>query len=147
MELWRKSLFFNFAVDYHQKHPIHSKEIEITESMFNDFVSFVQSKNFVYKIEGENEVLAFLKTAREESLPKDIIDSGEDLLKHLNELKANDLLNQKNEIRNILLSELAEKYYGNREKIRYSLKNDEQLHAAMDVVLNKSEYKKILAIK
>jgi hypothetical protein len=42
---------------------------------------------------------------------------------------------------------LTEKYYGNKEKIRYSLKQDEQLHEAIDVVLNEREYKKILAIK
>jgi len=42
---------------------------------------------------------------------------------------------------------LTEKYYGTKDKIKYSLNQDEQLDEAIDVVLNKGEYKKILAIK
>ena len=57
------------------------------------------------------------------------------------------LLTHKKEIQQILLSELTEKYYDTKERIRFSLKQDEQLHEAIDVVLNKGEYKKILAIK
>ena len=114
---------------------------------FNEFVSFVKLQEFDYQIEGENELSAFISTAKNSELPKSIIKSGEELLANLNELKEDDIINHRSEIKKILLTELAEKYYGNKDKIRYSLKNDDQLHAAIEVVLDEGEYKKILAIK
>ena len=68
-------------------------------------------------------------------------------MSQLDSLKESDLINQKKDIKLRLFAELTEKYYGNREKIGYSLDQDEQLHEAIDVVLNEGEYKKILAIK
>jgi len=146
-ELWRNSLIFNFSVNYRQQNPEWTGDKGITEEIFNQFITYVRSENFEYLIEGENELNSFLDTAREFDLPQDIITSGEGILIELNDLKETDILNHKSEIKEILLSELTEKYYSNKDKVRYSLKQDEQLQEAIDVVLNKGEYKKILAIK
>ncbi len=147
IELLKSSLFFNFSVNYHQQNPEWTGEMGVTGEIFEEFITFARSEDFEYLIEGENELNSFLDTAREFDLPQNIIASGEELLAQLNALKESDILSQNNEIKQLLLSDLTEKYYGNTEKIRYSLKQDEQLHEAIDVVLNKGEYKKILAIK
>ncbi len=147
IELLRSSLIFNFSVNYHQQNPEWTGEMGVTGEIFEKFITFVRSEDFEYLIEGENELNSFLDTAREFDLPQYIIASGEELLTQLNALKESDILSHNNEIKQLLLSDLTEKYYGNKEKIRYSLKQDEQLHEAIDVVLNTGEYKKILAIK
>ncbi len=146
-ELWRQSLIFNFAVDYHQNYPDWDAEEGITDEIYQEFISFVKSQGFTYQIEGENELIDFLYSSKESDFPQDIIDSGEKLLHMVNNLKEADIVNHKNKITKILQSELAEKYFGNQEKIRYSLKYDDHLHKAINVVLNETEYKKILAIK
>ena len=74
------------------------------------------------------------------------IKDAENLLSKLKKLKKNDLLHHKDEIAKILLDELAEKYYGSREKIRYGFKFDRQLQEAYEILQNRIEYKKILAI-
>ena len=147
IELLRSSLIFNFSVNYHQQNSEWTGDMGVTGEIFKKFITFVRSEDFEYLIEGENELNSFLDTAREFDLPQYIIASGEELLTQLNALKESDILSYNNEIKQLLLSDLTEKYYGNKEKIRYSLKQDEQLHEAIDVVLNKGEYKKILAIK
>ncbi|MEE9117763.1 MAG: hypothetical protein V3U02_04100, partial [Calditrichia bacterium] len=147
IELLRSSLIFNFSVNYHQQNPEWTGDMGVTGEIFKKFITFVRSEDFEYLIEGENELNSFLDTAREFDLPQYIIASGEELLTQLNALKESDILSHNNEIKQLLLSDLTEKYYGKKEKIRYSLKQDEQLHEAIDVVLNKGEYKKILAIK
>jgi carboxyl-terminal processing protease len=146
-ELWRSSLLFNFAVNYQRNNSEWLGDIGVTDEIYNQFIGFVKSEDFDYLIEGETELTAFLETAKEFDLPEDIVSSGEELLTRLDALKETDLTNHKNEIKKILLTELTEKYYGTKEKIRFSLVQDEQLHEAIDVVLNKGEYKKILAIK
>ena len=55
-------------------------------------------------------------------------------------------MDEREQISRMLIDELAEKYYGSKEKIKYSFRFDQQLHTAIDVLLNSSEYKKILAI-
>ena len=60
--------------------------------------------------------------------------------------KNNDIVNHREEIRNALLGELADKYFTNHKRIKYSLINDLQLNSALEVLNNKTEYKKILAI-
>jgi carboxyl-terminal processing protease len=146
-ELWRSSIIFNFSVDYHRQNQDWTGEIGVTDEIFNQFITFAHSEDFEYLIEGENELNSFLDTARESDLPLEIISSGEELLFQLNALKKTDILSHKNEIKQILLSEMTEKYYGTNDKIKYSLNGDEQLHEAIDVILNEGEYKKILAIK
>jgi carboxyl-terminal processing protease len=146
-ELWRSSLIFNFSVTYLQQNLAWTGEIGVTDKIFDEFITFIQSEDFEYLIEGENELNSFLDTAKEVDLPQNIIDSGEELLIQLNALKESDLVKHKDEVKQMLLAELTEKYYGNKQKIKYSMNHDDQLHEAIDVVLNEGEYKKILAIK
>jgi carboxyl-terminal processing protease len=146
-ELWRQSMFFNFAVDYYQNHPNLQGEIRISDETFSKFVEYIANQNFDYQIEGEREIKAFLEAANNAKHPQGLIDAGNRISNDLSSVKDSDIQSHEKEIKNILLSELAEKYYGNKEKIRYGLTNDEQLKIAIDVVLDTREYKKILAIK
>jgi len=146
-ELWRSSIVFNFAVEYYQHNQDWTGEIGVTDELFDQFISYARAQDFQYSIEGENELRSFLDKVRESDLPLNLITSGEELLSQLNSLKESDIVTHKKEIQQILLSELTEKYYDTKERIRFSLNQDEQLHEAIDVVLNKGEYKKILAIK
>ncbi|TFH01141.1 MAG: S41 family peptidase [Calditrichales bacterium] len=146
-ELWRQSLFFNFAVVYHQNNPTRQGELEMTDAIFNEFMGFVKDNDFQYEIEGENELKSFLATVKKSTLPDHIVSAGQSLLDSLDGLKTDDLVAHRQEINRLLLPELAEKYYGNREKIRYGLINDEQLQATLDLMSDQQTYKKILAIK
>jgi len=146
-ELWRSSLIFNFAVDYQQNNPDWTGDVGITDEIFYQFTDYVKAEEFDYLIEGESELNSFLDRAKEVDLPQSIVTNGEALLAQLNDLKEKDIVNHNYEIKKMLLTELTEKYYGNDEKIRYGLIHDDQLHEAIDVVLNEGEYKKILAIK
>jgi carboxyl-terminal processing protease len=146
-ELWRQSLFFNFAVDYHQKHPEWINNLEISDQIYQQFMSYVQESNFEYRIESENELIAFIETAKDANLPASIITGGQSLLDKLQVQKETDLLQHKDEIEETLLLEMVEKFTGNHERIHFSLKNDEDVHEALEVIQNQTEYKKILAMK
>jgi carboxyl-terminal processing protease len=146
-ELWRQSIPFNFAVKYHQEFPAWKGELTITDEVFNSFITFVKESEFNYEIEGEKEIKKFLEVADEHDFPQEVINTGESLYSKLQDIKENDLRKHKEQISKILLDELIEKYYGNKEKIRISLLKDEQFHTAIDVLQNNKQYKKILAIK
>lgn len=146
-ELWRQSIPFNFAVNYHQETPQWEGDFVISDHTYDKFISFVKENEFNYEIEGERELKQFLSTVKEQNFPNEIIEAGENLYSRLQIVKEKDLRIHREQISKILLNELIEKYYGNRERIRISLIQDEQLHTAIDVLQNNKEYKKILAIK
>ena len=145
-ELWRQSLFFNFAVKYHQDYPTLNNELKITDNIFNEFLSYVRSQDFDYKIEGESELIKFVEIAKKKNLPTNMINDTQQLIDQLEIIKEKSLESEKVQISRMLLDELAEKYFGSKEKIKYSFRFDKQLQTAIDVLLNSSEYKKILAI-
>ena len=86
------------------------------------------------------------KHVEENKFREDLIISAKNLLDELQNFKDKDLANHKEEIRNALLAELADKYFDNHTRIKYSLQNDLQLKSALEVLNNQNEYKKILAI-
>jgi carboxyl-terminal processing protease len=146
-ELWRQSLAFNFSVQYQHDHPELGNNFQVGDEVCNEFMSYLAQQKFNYQIEGETELKKFISISRENNFPKELSNETEDLLSKLETLKKKDLENHRQEIKRMLLDELAEKYFGPNEKIRYTQSNDKQLQAAIDLVLDNSEYKKILAIK
>lgn len=145
-ELWRQSLAFNFAVQYQQTYPELKNNFLVPNEVFTEFVSYLHDQNFDYQIEGENELKKFITIAQKNNFPGEIVSQTEILIKKLGVLKKNDLESHKKEISRMLLDELAEKYFGMKEKIRYTIIHDLQINTAVDLLSNNSEYKKILAI-
>jgi len=146
-ELWRNSIPFNYAVKYKLDHPSWTGKFEITEKIFNQFVTYVAESDFDYKVEGENELKRFIEIQRKNKVSPVLIKEAEQLLNRLKRTKEKSLEMHKDEISNLLLREFSEKYFGNKEKFRYTLQNDTQLGTAFTVLNDQEEYKKILAIK
>ncbi len=146
-ELYRKGLFFNFSVKYQQENPEWIGDFVIDDKTMEQFFTYLDELDFEYEIEGEKNLKNFLETAQKGKIKEDIYLSGQDLLKNLQASKDEDLKNQTEEIRNSLIVEMADKYFDSDEKIKHTLKNDEQLRIAIDVLKDQPEYNKILAIK
>ncbi len=145
-ELYRQSVFFNFSVKYQQDNPNWSGEFKINDQILNEFFAYANDIEFSYEIEGEENLEKFIEIAEKNSIREDLIISAKILLDSLQNYKNNDIVNHREEIRNALLAELADKYFSNHKRIKYSLINDLQLNSALEVLNNKTEYKKILAI-
>lgn len=145
-ELYRQSVFFNFSVKYQQDNPNWSGEFKINDQILNEFFAYANDIEFSYEIEGEENLEKFIEIAEKNSIREDLIISAKILLDSLQNYKNNDIVNHREEIRNALLGELADKYFTNHKRIKYSLINDLQLNSALEVLNNKTEYKKILAI-
>jgi carboxyl-terminal processing protease len=145
-ELWRQSLLFNFAVKYHQDHPEMIGNLTVNEQIFNDFIVFVRENNFDYQMEGENELNRFLEIVKDKQLGNGIVSNTQELINKLKAIKEKELINHREHIEKILVEELAEKFFGSKEKIKFSLQTDQQLREAIGILLDSTEYKKILAI-
>ena len=145
-ELYRQSVFFNFSVKYQQDNPNWNGEFKISDQILNEFFAYADDIEFSYEIEGEENLEKFIEIAEKNSIREDLIVSAKILLDSLQNFKNKDIVNHREEIRNALFAELADKYFTNHKRIKYSLLNDLQLNSALEVLNNQTEYRKILAI-
>ncbi len=145
-ELWRKSLPFNFAVQYHIEHPVWKGPFELDEQVFDAFVTYLSEQNFAYNLEGERELNKFIELADKNKYPLQITQQAESLFERLNAIKQEYLITKKEAIVKVLYNELAEKYFGNKEKFQYVLRYDKQIDAAIETLSDQNAYRKILAI-
>jgi len=145
-ELWRNSIPFNFAVKYKIAHPQWSGPFEISDEIYSEFVNYLSDSGYDYRAEGEAELEKFINIQKKSGQSGSIISKSEALLAQLQASKELNLQKYKTEISRLLINELAEKYFGSSEKIRYTIDYDKQLREAISVLNNQPEYKKILAI-
>lgn len=146
LELIRKSFFFDFAVHYHSRQPNWEAKASLADSILNQFNEFVKNRNFVFELEGSREIQRLEVIADQKLYAQEIKDLIQSLKKKIESEKLNEYKNNQEKIREMLRLELAEKYYGERERERLALENDRQIDEALKVLKNRSRYGEILAI-
>ena len=146
IELIRKNILFNFAVQYYQNKPEWHGDFKINDEIFNDFKSYLKEKEFDYNVEGSYEInrlktIVSKKPGRVKML--ELIAQLEQKLL----LEKEDYLDSCGiQIKKLLKLELAEKYFGRKGSYKYSVQDDAQISGAIEVLQNHSEYNKILAV-
>lgn len=123
-----------------------AEQFTVTDAMFDEFKTTIDPERFNYDRVCE-QMLAKLKEAAEiEGYMNDSVktqfDALEKMLKHnLN----HDLDNNRNEIEQILASEIQKRYYYQAGQIIEALKHDAAMDSAATVLNDKVRYKSILA--
>ncbi len=145
-DLYAQNYIFNFANRFYLHHPsIDSpRNFRIDDSTFNQFKSFVSKKGFSYKTETEELIQRLKKSAERENYYTAIQPAIDSLEKHLALEKKRDLNKHKNEIDELLRMEIVTRYYYQAGKAEASLVNDDETEKAIEVLQEKSAYKKIL---
>lgn len=142
-----KSICFNYATEFVKKHPTIAlaKEFEFTDQMYEDFVDFIKDKDYSYTTASEKTIEDLLTTAEKDKVNPQTIEE----IKRAKELliadKQNDIYKFKDEIKELLKSEIVSRYYYQRGRTEVALKNDTELDRAVEILNNTKEYKEILS--
>lgn len=150
--LYGKNMIFDYACKFYNENKTiaEADKFEITDAIFNDFMKFVKDRNFTYVTESEMTLKSLEKAAKEEGYYDKISSQIENLKKQLEEDKANDIIRNRKDIEELLKSEIVGRYYYQTGRIVASLKTDEDLSRACEILLNsngKGEYETILGKK
>ena len=142
-----KSLFFGYATEYRLKHEkiSSSKEFTLTDPEYEDFVSYLSDKDYEYTTESEDILVKLEEAAKEDKYFDDVKTEYEALKNKLNHNKKGDLYKFKEEIKQLLESEIVSRYYYQKGQIEISLKHDPVLEEAIKTLNNQELYKSILA--
>jgi carboxyl-terminal processing protease len=145
-ELYLRNYIFDFATKYYWSHPEikNPDQFRFTDQDFTNFKNYLTNKNFNYKTITEqsfNELVTNAKKEKYYDIHKDLFIALEKDIEHdLGE----DMTTFKDEITELLTDEIIGRYFYEDGAIKWTLKTDEQVLKALDILNNKEKYSSIL---
>jgi carboxyl-terminal processing protease len=145
-ELYLRYYIFDFVTQYYWAHPeIKSPEqFSFGDKDYADFKAMLLSRNFSYKTSTEeslNELIATAKKEKYYDIHKDVFTSLEkDIAHDLDQ----DLIIFRKEISELIEDDLISRYFYEEGAIAWTIKKDEQVLKALEILNNKEEYNSIL---
>jgi carboxyl-terminal processing protease len=144
--LIRKHHIFFYATKFTAEHASipGPSEFGIDDEIFNDFVVYLQDKDYDYKTESEKALERLRKKSKEENYYNAIREDFESLKAKLMHDKNEDLVKHREEISRILGEEIVSRYYFQEGRLVNSLKDDLVVDKAVDVLKGQNFYLAIL---
>lgn len=144
--LYAKNLFFKYANKFYSEHKsIKSAEnFKITDDIYNDFMQYVENEGFTFTSKSETDIKELEKIAKLEGYLDEIQPLLDQAVAKIEEEKAKDLLNNREEIEQLLKYEIVSRYYYQKGRIIASLADDPELKRGIEIILNQEEYNDIL---
>jgi len=148
-ELFIRNLIFDFATQYYWAHPdIKSpSQFIFTDQDYTDFRNFLLGRKFDYKTGTEQSLNELINNAKKEKyydLHKDLFNEIEKDITHLLD---QDLSIFRPEIKELLEEEIVGRYFYDEGAIAWTIKNDDQVNKAIEILNNKEKYSSILSGK
>ena len=148
-DLVSKGLFFEFAVHYVATHKgkLKSPDFEVTDDMLAEFKKFIKQKDFEYKSRAELILEELDSVAREDSISDTTMQIVENLRNRLTVEEKLDFQRSKKFIKREIKRQLIQAIWGEKERYRFDLKNDETVQKAIEVLNKPGEYESYLTVK
>lgn len=145
-ELYIRNYIFDFATQYYWSHPEIKSPDQFTfsDKDYSEFKTMLQKRNFSYKTATEDSFNELVSTAKKEKyydVHKDLFNELEkDLAHSIDE----DLVTFRSEITDLIEDEIISRYFYEDGAIAWTIKKDEQVLKALDILNNKEKYTSIL---
>jgi carboxyl-terminal processing protease len=144
--LVRNFLIFDYATEFANKHKniASPSDFEITDEIYNDFKEYLKDKKYEYSTSTEKALELLKETAKEEKYIDAISADIDALIQKVHSDKAIDLEKNREDISELLKSEILGRYYYEKGRIEGSLKSDPGVNKAIEILSNKEQYNNIL---
>lgn len=142
-----RNFVFDYATLYVSKHPTipTSNQFKLTDAEFNDFVKWLDGKDYSYKTKTEEALVKLKETAEKENYLDGIRKDYDVLEKAISHDKTQDLVKNKKEIIRLLQDEIVARYYFQRGRFQNQLTDDEEVKEAISILSNPSKYQSLLS--
>ena len=138
-----QNLVFDYATQWTLKHPtIDSIEL-FSFAEWDDFIQFVQARNFEYESNSEKKIKELRAAASSENYP--LVADIQALEDKIKTGKKGELLKNKARILHEIEQDIVGRYYFQRGKVRKSLKNDPEVEEAVKLLNDSGRYRSLLA--
>lgn len=145
--LYLKNHLFDYATDFKLKNnAIPAVDaFTISDEEYEKFVKFLDGKDYDYTTESEALLEKLEEAAKADKYFKSLESEYNALLNKLKHNKEEDLFTFKEEIKYILETEIAVRYYYQKGKMEASLKTDPVMEKAIEVLSDKQKYDAVFA--
>jgi carboxyl-terminal processing protease len=141
-------LIFQYVNNYVKKNDSLKTMTNFTFTDFDGFVSFLKSKKFDYKVEGENELDNLKKVIEANpSMKASLQPEITSLTNKIKDIKAGAVLASKNEIIVEIEKEIVSRYFYVKGKTQHQLRRDNEVDEAIAVLKDPKKYKSLLGFK
>lgn len=134
-ELYVQNMIFDFATEYYWSapHPPVLDSLRLKDSDIERFATFLKEKNFTYRTNSESLLDDLVTAAREEELYSENKEMIEKLKGGLGHTLEKDMAAYRNDVAELLESELAGRYFYDSGMVKYSLSRDTQVKEALNI--------------
>lgn len=137
---------FEFANEFYRQNESipAADQFEITEEIFNEFLKFLEGRDYSYTTESELYVKRLKSIAQKEKYFSSIEQQIKDIEQRIAQSKEKDLITFSDEIKFILKNEIAGRYYKQRGRIISTLSDDPDILEALNLFNNPKKYQALL---
>jgi carboxyl-terminal processing protease len=147
VDLRRKSLFFNFAVNYANTHETLNTNFQVDEKILQEFQQYLEEKGYKYEHAIETRLASLREEALERKYTPSFLKNIDNLQESLNSINNELFKNSEDDIKDLIQSELASKYFGTKREVEISLKEDIVFQKALKLLADETKYNEILTGK
>jgi carboxyl-terminal processing protease len=146
LSLLTENLFFKYANDYSRNHEsiADAADFDLTDEEYNEFVAYLEGKNYSYTTDTEKEFEKLVRIAKDEKYYGMSESAFEEMEKAISSKKNNDLQIFREDIEPILENEIVSRYYYQKGRIKNSLSDDAAVDTALSVLADSEKYRQIL---
>ena len=144
ISLFRERLFFDYATDFRFEHQTIPENFIFSDDEYKHFEHYLSDKEYNYKTKTEEALEKVKQKAIDEGYFETLSEDFENLLAQLESNKSDDLLSNKQDVKEILTGEISSRYFYQKGRIKSSLNFDSELKKAIEVLKNEEEYNNIL---
>lgn len=144
--LLQTGMIFNYATQYAYEHPTiaEPKVFTLTEHEYQQFVAWVKTKDYNYRLKAEKDLSELIAEAKREKYYEDLKPYLEEIRTKLAATRKNDLDMFKDQVKRLLEEEIVSRYHLERGQAEAGFKYDQDISRAIKVLNSPTEYKKIL---
>tara|TARA_B100000674_G_scaffold38340_1_gene26829 strand:+ start:356 stop:2047 length:1692 start_codon:yes stop_codon:yes gene_type:complete len=146
ISIMSKRHIFDFANKYYREHEtLPSPSVfEVNDELYNNFITYLSGKDYEYETRTEKAIAKLIKDANKEKYVSDLQAEIDALEAKMEASKTNDLDRFKEEISEVIEGEIVTRYYFQNGRIESSLKHDNEVNKAVEILQNKEVYNEIL---
>ncbi len=141
-----KRHIFDFANRYYREHEtLPSPSVfEVKDELYKNFISYLSGKEYEYETRTEKAISRMLKDAKKEKYVSDLQTEIDALEAKMKASKTNDIERFKEQISEVIEGEIVTRYYFQNGRIEASLKHDDEVNKAVEILKDHEAYNTIL---
>ena len=143
--LMQKSFLFKYANAFVSANKEMPLEPPSDNAMLSDFKRFVADKQFTFEDESETKLKEISDLATKSKMSSTLITKLDEVKDQLTKEKDSSYERSKHDIVRTLKMEIMSRYRGEKGRIEFSLKDDEQVLAAVGILKSKEVYSRLLS--